>query len=581
MQIGLSSSVQPHGLMSESEAAFRIQTSYRSHRKDRLRGRHASITQAHAASLPYAGEVEVDDLTPREADRYSIHSASNAADARQGDSRLTWDGLDGDVHSARSPSVKEDQALDSRKASSGGVSADSSPGLWIWRGVFRKLRASADDLATPNKMNAQFESYKAELELRPTRCPKRLQPWRITLFLLIEEPRSSLAAQALSVVMLCFIIISVASFILETMPELRHVPAENWLRIEVVCNSVFTVEYITRLCVCGVAGQSVMSFVTAPMNVCDLCAIMPFYLNLAISRLSWARALGVIRTVRLVRLFRIFKLGRYSSGLQLMGEAIRNSAQALWVLGFFLAVGVLLFSSAIYHVEKFGCPRQDELAKELAPYCVEGGGCTKLDDYREQCRSQASTGMTEYGLCCDDAETPLDFCSILEAFWWVLVTMTTVGYGDAYPRTVLGRVVGTVTMLSGILLIALPVAVIGRKFQEAYERNLDRQAGRAPRGFEREDNHGAHVGGVNYAEMGRRLRMMKVPDAAFGQDATKLAEDLDELANVQTEIIALQSFESAKRTEVLEEFESILAELVTQSGAKTSLKRPATSQGFS
>jgi len=521
--------------------------------------------------------MEVDDLMPGDADRYSIHSVGNVVDMRHSDgSRVSGgDGLDGDAHSARSPSVKEDQALDSR-LSSGSPSADSSPGFW--RGCSRRLRAWVGNLAPPNRLNSQFDCHKVELEMRPTRCPKRLQPWRITLFLLIEEPRSSRAAQALSIVMLGFIIISVASFILETMPELRDIPASLWLRIEVVCNSVFTIEYITRLCVCGVAGQSAMNFVTAPMNVCDLCAIMPFYLNLAISRLSWARALGVIRTVRLVRLFRIFKLGRYSSGLQLMGEAIRNSAQALWVLGFFLAVGVLLFSSAIYHVEKFGCPRQDELARELAPYCVEGGGCTKLDDYREQCRSQASTGMSSYGLCCDDTETPLDFCSILEAFWWVLVTMTTVGYGDAYPRTDLGRVVGTVTMLSGILLIALPVAVIGRKFQEAYERNLDRQGGRPPRGYEREDKHGAHVaGGVSYAEMGRRLRLLKIPDASFGQDATKLAEDLDELASVQTEIIALQSFESAKRAEVLEEFESILAELVTQSGAKTGFRRRATS----
>merc|ERR1711881_312433 len=78
-------------------------------------------------------------------------------------------------------------------------------------------------------------------------------------------------------------------------------------------------------------------------------------------------------------------------------------------------------------------------------------------------------GTSSYGLCCDEFDSPRDFRSIIDTFWWSFVTMTTVGFGDVYPRTWLGKVVGIFSMLSGILIIALPVAIVGRKFQEVYE----------------------------------------------------------------------------------------------------------------
>merc|ERR1711881_696010 len=81
----------------------------------------------------------------------------------------------------------------------------------------------------------------------------------------------------------------------------------------------------------------------------------------------------------------------------------------------------------------------------------------------------SSNGISDLGLCCDEFDSPNDFRSIIDAFWWSFVTMTTVGFGDVYPRTWLGKVVGTFSMLSGILIIALPVAIVGRKFQEIYE----------------------------------------------------------------------------------------------------------------
>merc|ERR1719253_958812 len=126
-------------------------------------------------------------------------------------------------------------------------------------------------------------------------------------------------------------------------------------------------------------------FVKNSMNIVDLMAILPFYLWVAMRSLSLAKALGVLRTVRLIRLFRIFKLGKYSMGLQMMAEALRNSSQALWVLGFFLCIGILLFSSAVYYVEKMDCPEYDDLKVALHLY-EPFGNLTEWDRYVADCR---------------------------------------------------------------------------------------------------------------------------------------------------------------------------------------------------
>merc|ERR1712193_521868 len=68
-----------------------------------------------------------------------------------------------------------------------------------------------------------------------------------------------------------------------------------------------------------------------------------------------------------------------------------------------------------------------------------------------------------------------DFGNIAHACWLAIVTMTTVGYGDLYPKTFQGRLVGVVCMFSGILLIALPTAIVGQNFQEVYRHVLDQQ----------------------------------------------------------------------------------------------------------
>merc|ERR1712037_846351 len=199
------------------------------------------------------------------------------------------------------------------------------------------------------------------------------------------------------------------------------------------------------------------------MNIVDLLAILPYYISLVFYR--WlqsaksnlptttlppvsfslglpmvkpevgdkggsstdeevrriAQFFRLIRIVKMFRIIRIFKLARHSGALKALGKTIKNCYKELGMLTLFLSMGVLIFSSLIYTFEHDD-PDQDTM------------------------------------------ETMLD------AYWWALITMTTVGYGEVVPITGLGRLVGAVCAIFGILVIALPIPIIGNQFSRYYQR---------------------------------------------------------------------------------------------------------------
>ena len=114
---------------------------------------------------------------------------------------------------------------------------------------------------------------------------------------------------------------------------------------------LFTLEYLLRLFACTAFGSTVYKFVKSPMNIIDVVAIAPTYLELLASSSNMPN-LTIVRTIRLTRVFRIFKISRYSAGLKLMAESLKRSANILGILMFFMAIGVTLSSCAMFYAEK-------------------------------------------------------------------------------------------------------------------------------------------------------------------------------------------------------------------------------------
>ncbi|KAG7493137.1 potassium voltage-gated channel subfamily A member 10-like [Solea senegalensis] len=275
-------------------------------------------------------------------------------------------------------------------------------------------------------------------------------------WLLFEYPESSSAAKSVALVSVMVVVISIFIFCLETLPEFREDndfllgasrtingsvsrPAtKNFMSyvtdpffiVETICIIWFCFEVGVRFVVC----PSKSDFFNNIMNIIDIVSIIPYFVTLGTELATTPdddvnagqnMSLATLRIIRLVRVFRIFKLSRHSKGLQILGQTLKASMRELGLLIFFLFIGVILFSSAIYFAE--------------------------VDEPQTQ------------------------FVSIPDGFWWAVVTMTTVGYGDMCPITMGGKMVGTLCAIAGVLTIALPVPVIVSNFNYFYHRETEQE----------------------------------------------------------------------------------------------------------
>eukprot|EP00462_Mataza_sp_D1_P006355 CAMPEP_0175123586 /NCGR_PEP_ID=MMETSP0087-20121206/2325_1 /TAXON_ID=136419 /ORGANISM="Unknown Unknown, Strain D1" /LENGTH=466 /DNA_ID=CAMNT_0016405293 /DNA_START=122 /DNA_END=1522 /DNA_ORIENTATION=- len=254
-----------------------------------------------------------------------------------------------------------------------------------------------------------------------------LRKFRARLHLTLEQPDYSTTAKIVSVVIMLSIVASTFAFVASTVEDLKDTPV--WDELEKVVVSLFTIEYVLRLLACS----KPIKFVFEILNIVDLLAIAPFYISLGQSadeESEGGSTLKVIRVVRLARVFRLFKMSRYSTYMQIMGRALRRSVDAFGLLLFFVGVAVIIFSSLMYYAER------GERAENGIYYRSDG------------------------------SESP--FTSIPATFYWCIITMTTVGYGDIVPVEDLGKFIAAITMVCGILVIALPVTILGSNFQDVY-----------------------------------------------------------------------------------------------------------------
>mmetsp|Transcript_17632 Transcript_17632/g.30371 ORF Transcript_17632/g.30371 Transcript_17632/m.30371 type:complete len:359 (-) Transcript_17632:303-1379(-) len=245
--------------------------------------------------------------------------------------------------------------------------------------------------------------------------------FRRRVYALLDDPSSSIWAKIISVWIMFLIFLSCGAFIFKTLPIYYHDSSPIWDIIEAFSIINFTIEYVVKLLCC----PNLFRFLIAPLNVIDIVAIVPFYIEIAVG--SGGAGFAFIRILRLARIFRLFKLSRYSTGLQILGKTMVASLYPLGLLSFFLAIAVVIFSCVIYIAE--AGEWSDEMGTFVRP---------------------------------DGSKSPFD--SIPASFWWCVITMTTVGYGDVFPITITGKIVAAVTAICGILVLALPITVIGNNF---------------------------------------------------------------------------------------------------------------------
>uniref|UniRef100_A0A0N5AK04 BTB domain-containing protein n=1 Tax=Syphacia muris TaxID=451379 RepID=A0A0N5AK04_9BILA len=302
-----------------------------------------------------------------------------------------------------------------------------------------------------------------------------LTPWQKTkpkIWRLFDEPSSSVAAQVVAIISVFFLIVAIVTFCLKTCPEfrivelaansasnvsthpIRHIRQAHKFRtesigieqksskahpafnnsainpvthpqilyfqvVEAICNIWFTIEILIRFSTC----PNKSTYFKTPVNVIDLVATLTFYVDLVLANIGATADLEILSIIRIMRLF---KLTQHSSGLKILMHTFRASGKELMLLVFFLVLGIVIFASLVYYAERLE---------------------TNPDN---------------------------QFQSIPLGLWWAVVTMTTIGYGDMTPHTYLGRIIGSVCALAGVLTIALPVPVIVSNFAMFYSHTQTR-----------------------------------------------------------------------------------------------------------
>ena len=289
------------------------------------------------------------------------------------------------------------------------------------------------------------EGYVTESVVLPERGFKR------RVWMLMEYPETSMYAYTIAIISVIVTMASIALFCVETIEEFQPIcdhnsscvqclhenctikefctpPPPNWLDpifiVETICTAWFSLELIVRLLSC----PSKPAFFKDLKNIVDVAAVIPYYVALfnifSTQTCDSSKSSGSLAFLRVFRLVRIFKLTKHSAGLQVLILTFKASVEGLCLFLVALTVCILVFSSCIYFAE---------LGRKGA-----------------------------------------QIKSIPDGFWWAIITMTTVGYGDVVPVGPLGKIVGSMCALAGVLTLAIPVPIITENFNKFYSHKTGR-----------------------------------------------------------------------------------------------------------
>lgn len=208
------------------------------------------------------------------------------------------------------------------------------------------------------------------------------------------------------------ILLNLAAFAIETLPDLSPGWQQALGIIEVLSVAVFTVEYLARVALSRPRSAYAWSF----MGLIDLISIVPFYLSAGLDLRS-------VRAFRLLRIFRIFKLARYSAAARRYHLAFQYAREELVLFGTAALIVLYLAAVGIYYFES--------------------------------------------------AAQPKIFASVFHSLWWAVVTLTTVGYGDVYPITVGGRIFTGFVLVIGLGIVAVPTGLLAAALSKAREHEKE------------------------------------------------------------------------------------------------------------
>ena len=242
------------------------------------------------------------------------------------------------------------------------------------------------------------------------------------VFRIIQPSDGYWPSRVFDLVIMALILASVLSVFVETF-DFRERILFAIARFGMVASIIFSVEYALGIWTADLLHPGIprwrarLRFICSGMGLVDLVAILPFWLPVLLP----GHLLG-IRAVRLVRLLRVFKLNRYMEALAGIGEVFQKKSRELVASCMFICFLLLLSSLLMYHAEH-------------------------------------------------DAQ-PEKFRNAFSGLWWAVATLTTVGYGDIYPITALGRFIGAIIAILGIGMVAIPTSILSSGFVEHFSRRV-------------------------------------------------------------------------------------------------------------
>jgi voltage-gated potassium channel len=213
------------------------------------------------------------------------------------------------------------------------------------------------------------------------------------------------------------IVANIIAVILGSVERIENKYRNPLYLFELVSVVIFTIEYVLRIWACPENPKyraplwGRIRYALTPLLIIDLLAFLPFYLPMVV-----VVDLRFLRALRLFRIFRLFKLGRYSESLKSVSNVVSAKRGELFITIFLIFILLLVSSSLLYYAEREAQPEK--------------------------------------------------FSSIPASMWWGVVTLTTVGYGDVFPITTLGKIFGSIISFLGIGLFALPAGILSAGFLE-------------------------------------------------------------------------------------------------------------------